>query len=69
MSTQYGQVGLEPLIMNRKMSNFFDLIREIGSIYNFQYIAECHRKRLIKIRTATGAYESVRKLVASFHLM
>jgi hypothetical protein len=30
-------------------SNLFYLTRETGSIYNFGYMAECHRKRLIKI--------------------
>jgi hypothetical protein len=46
------------------MSNLFYLARETGSIYNFRYIAECHRKRLMRIRNNIGAYESVRKLVA-----
>jgi hypothetical protein len=45
-------------------SNLFNLTRETGSIYNFGYIAECHRKRLMRIRNNMGAYESVRKLVA-----
>jgi hypothetical protein len=38
--------------------------RKTGSIYNFRYIAEYHRKRVIKVRNNIGAYESVRKLVA-----
>jgi hypothetical protein len=46
------------------LSNLFYLTRETGSIYNFRYIAECHRKRLMKIRNNMGAYESVGKLVA-----
>jgi hypothetical protein len=45
-------------------SNLFNVTRETGSIYNFGYIAECHRKRLMRIRNNIGAYESVRKLVA-----
>jgi hypothetical protein len=47
----------------KEMSNLFNLAREIGSIYNVGYIAECHRKRLIKTGISIGAYESVRKLV------
>jgi hypothetical protein len=48
----------------KEMSNLFNLPKETGSIYSFEYIAECHRKRLIKTRNNMGAYESVRKLVA-----
>jgi hypothetical protein len=55
MSTQYGQVGLEPLAMNKKMSNLFYLSRETCSYYNFRYIAECRRKRLIKIQSKQQA--------------
>jgi hypothetical protein len=44
--------------------NLLYFTREIGSIYNFRYIIEYYRKRLIKIRNNIGAYESVRKLVA-----
>jgi hypothetical protein len=44
--------------------NLLYFTRETGSIYKFRYMAECHRKRLIKIRNNMGAYESVRKLVA-----
>jgi hypothetical protein len=46
------------------MSNLLYFTRERGGIYNFRYIVEYHRKRLIKIRNNIGAYESVRKLVA-----
>jgi hypothetical protein len=46
------------------LSNLLYFTRETGSIYNFRYIVECHRKRLIKIRNNIGAYESVGKLVA-----
>jgi hypothetical protein len=45
--------------------NLFYFTRETGSIYNFRYMVECHGKRLIEIRINIGAYESVRKLVAS----
>jgi hypothetical protein len=45
-------------------SNLLYFTRETGSIYNFRYIVECHRKRLKRIRNNIGAYESVRKLVA-----
>jgi hypothetical protein len=44
--------------------NLLYFTRETGSIYNFRYIAEYHRKRRIKIRNNIGAYESIRKLVA-----
>jgi hypothetical protein len=46
------------------VSNLFYFARKSGSIYNFRYIAECHRKRLMKARNNMGVYESVRKLVA-----
>jgi hypothetical protein len=44
--------------------NLFNLTRETGNIYNFGYIAEYHRKRVMKVRNNIGVYESVRKLVA-----
>jgi hypothetical protein len=46
------------------LSNLLYFTRETGSIYNFRYVVEYHRKRLMKIRNNIGAYESVRKLVA-----
>jgi hypothetical protein len=46
------------------VSNLLYFTRETGIIYNFRYITEYHRKRLIKIRNNIGAYKSVRKLVA-----
>jgi hypothetical protein len=47
-----------------KVSNLFHLAKKVGSIFNIGYMAECHRKRLMKIRNNMGAYESVRELVA-----
>jgi hypothetical protein len=44
--------------------NLFNLTKKTGSIHNFGYIVECHRKKLIKIRNNMGACESVGKLVA-----
>jgi hypothetical protein len=46
------------------VSNLFYFARKTGSIYSFRYIAECQRKRVMKVRNNIGAYESVRKLVA-----
>jgi hypothetical protein len=46
------------------VSYLFYLARKLGGIYNFRYMANCHRERLMKIRNNIGAYESVRKLVA-----
>jgi hypothetical protein len=43
--------------------NLFYLTRKLDSIYNFRYIVECYRKRLIKIRNNIGVYESIRKLI------
>jgi hypothetical protein len=36
------------------LSNLFYLTRNLGSIYNFRYMAKHQRKRLIKIRNNMG---------------